>query len=84
MSLTNATSPSLAYPEMLYSNAYNDRKNNFNNGNQSLPGVSEEQATFYRPNDPAPTAQDINKPDAPFAQPGQVVQIVPETENDDE
>lgn len=74
----------LAYPEMIHTNAYQDRKANFTTGNQSLPGASEEQAVSYRPNDPAPTEKAVNKKDAPFAQPGQVIKPVVETEDDSE
>lgn len=68
-------SSGLAYPEMTHTNAYNDRKDNYNNGNQMLPGVSEEQDVTYRPKNPSPTANEVKRPDKPFAQPGQ--KIVP-------
>lgn len=71
----------LAYPEMVHTNAYRDRKDNYVNGNQSLPGVSEEQDVSYRPSGPAPTDKDLQKPDKPFAQPGQ--KIVPLKKDED-
>jgi hypothetical protein len=66
----------VAYPEMLHTNAYQDRKANYNTGNQSLPGASEEQNTIYRPTNPAPSNADINRQDKPFAQPGQVIKPI--------
>lgn len=60
----------LAYSEMLHTSAYEDRADNFNNGNKILPGISEEQSVVYRPNGPQPTDSDIYKGDRPFAQPG--------------
>lgn len=74
----------LAYPEMIHTNAYNDRKESFNNGNTSLPGVSEEQAVSYRPNQTAPTSAEINRSDKPFAQPGQKIIPVKKNEEDNE
>lgn len=65
----------LAYPEMTHTSAYNDRLDSFNNGNKSLPGISEEQDVTYRPNGPAPSAADVARSDKPFAQPG--TKIVP-------
>ena len=63
----------VVYSEMLHTNAYQDRRDNHNNGNQILPGVSEEQDTTYRPNHPWPSESEINRKDRPFAQPGQVI-----------
>lgn len=70
--LTSATKD-LIYSEMIHTSAYQDRADNFNNGNQVLPGVSEEQDTSYRPSHPWPTQAAIDKKDSPFAQPGQVI-----------
>jgi hypothetical protein len=78
------SSNSVAYAEMIHTNAYQDRKANFNTGNQSLPGVSEDQDTSYRPTNPAPTLAEINRNDRPFAQPGQVIKPIQETEDDSE
>lgn len=72
----------LSYAEMTHTRGYQDRKDNFNNGNKILPGISEEQNTTYRPNNPFPTEEEINKKDAPFAQPGQ--RIRPVKDEDDE
>lgn len=72
-----------AYAEMLHTNAYNDRAANYNKGSQSLPGVSEEQDVSYRPAGPAPTQSQVNRPDKPFAQPGQTI-TPPPTGDDDE
>lgn len=68
-----AVSDELAYSEMIHTNAYKDRESNFNNGDKTLPGVSEEQSTTYRPDNPSPAASEISKKDAPFAQPGTVI-----------
>lgn len=78
------TRTGVAYPEMLHTSGYQDRKANYNTGNQSLPGVSEDQGTSYRPTGPGPTLAEINKNDRPFAQPGQVIKPVKETEDDSE
>lgn len=77
------TRTGVAYPEMLHTSGYQDRKDNFNNGNQSLPGVSEEQDVSYRVGRTAPSQAEINKKDAPFAQPGQVIKPIKETESDE-
>lgn len=69
--LTN--SQGIVYSEMLHTRAYQDRLDNFNNGNEVLPGASEEQDTSYRPDHPWPSQAEINQKDAPFLQPGQVV-----------
>lgn len=66
----------LAYPEMINTNAYKDRANNFNNGDQSLPGISEEQSKVGRPST-APTLSEINKTNDKFSQPGQTLTPIP-------
>lgn len=72
----------LAYPEMIHTNAYRDRKDNYENGNQSLPGISEEQDIIGRAsNGVAPSQQEINKPDKPYIQPGQ--KIIPLKKDED-
>lgn len=65
----SVSTSNLAYPEMTHTNAYNERKYNYENGDKHLPGVSEEQDAS-RPGGPAPTSAEINKADAPFIQPG--------------
>lgn len=70
----------LAYPEMVHTVAYQDRKDNFNNGDQSLPGISEEQDVVYRPSNTAPTSKEINAKDQPFAQPGEVVKPIKDSD----
>jgi len=62
----------LAYPEMINTNAYRDRASNFNNGDKSLPGISEEQSVVDR-SGTVPTQQNIDRANAPFAQPGQTL-----------
>lgn len=69
----NTASTGPAYAEMVHTNAYRDRLANFNDLDQAFPGIAEEQDVSYRPTNPAPTTSDINRPDAPFAQPGQVI-----------
>lgn len=78
------TRTGVAYPEMLHTSGYQDRKANYNTGNQSLPGISEEQDVIYRPTNPSPSKSEINKQDKPFAQPGQIIKPIPETEDDSE
>lgn len=60
------------YPEMTHTRGYQDRKANYDL-DKVLPGVSEEQAVWYRQNRTAPTKAEINKNDKPFVQPGQTV-----------
>jgi hypothetical protein len=71
----STTNTGIAYPEMVYTNAYNDRKNDYNNIDQNMPGVSEDQDVSYRLNNPSPTANQVKRPDAPFAQPGQIIKV---------
>lgn len=54
------------YPEMTYTNAHDERDNDWAN-NKILPGVSEEQDTVYRPDD----LTGPFSPSNPFPQPGQ-------------
>lgn len=72
----------IVYSEMLHTRGYQDRADNFINGNKVLPGVSEEQDTTYRPVRPWPTAKEIDKKDAPFAQPGQVIKPVKDDDSE--
>lgn len=67
------TRSGLAYPEMVHTSGYQNRKGNYLYGNESLPGVSEEQDVSYRPKDPAPGTKDLEKKNHAFAQPGQVI-----------
>ncbi len=69
----STTNTGITYPEMIHTNAYNDRKNDYTNVEQNLPGVSEDQDVSYRLNNPAPTATKVKQRDAPFAQPGQLI-----------
>ncbi len=83
LKLSNGVSISdsaLSYSEMVHTNAYQDRKDNYENGNKSNPGVSEEQDTTKRPTNPAPTRVDIDAADKPFAQPGQVIKPIKDDE----
>lgn len=66
----------LAYPEMINTNAYKDRASNFNNGDKSLPGVSEEQSVVGRPSTAAGISE-INRANKPFSQPGQTLTPIP-------
>ena len=81
ISLSNINS-GLEYAEMIHTSAYQDRNDNYNNGNQSLPGVSEDQDVTYRPNDPSPTGRQVNAGDKPFAQPGQIIKPIKEDPNE--
>lgn len=74
----------LAYPEMTHTSAYQDRKDSFNNGNQVLPGISEEQDVTYRTENPSPTKAQVERADKPFAQPGQKVKPLKRNEEDNE
>lgn len=74
---------SLAYPEMQNTNAYNDRKKNYEKGTQILPGISEEQITSYRPKNPSPTEGQIKNSDAPFSQPGLVIKTTKVTKKNE-
>lgn len=76
----SATGPK--YAEMTHTTGYQDRKHNYQYGNKALPGVSEEQEVTYRPTTPAPTDKEVNRRDAPFAQPGQ--KILPVKDDDNE
>lgn len=69
----------LAYPEMTYPGGYEDRNNNFTYGDQSLPGISEEQDVSDRPNT-APSENDIKKKGKPFAQPGQIIKPIKDSD----
>lgn len=79
---TSDSGVDLSYSEMIHTRGYQDRKDNYSHGNQILPGVSEEQSTTYRPDSPAPTQAEIDKKDAPFAQPGAVIRSA--KDDDDE
>lgn len=70
----------LAYPEMTYTNAYNDRKDDAENGNDTHPGVSEEQDIMSRINSPSPTNDRIQRKDIPFAQPGKKIKPLKDTD----
>lgn len=70
------------YAEMQHTVAYQDRKDNYVNGDRTLPGVSEEQEVTYRPNSPVPTKKEVERKDSPFAQPGQ--KIIPIKDEDNE
>lgn len=73
-------STGLSYPEMTYTNAYGDRLDNYSNGNQTLPGVSEEQDILSREKSPAPTKDRIKRRDKAFAQPGKKIAPVKDDE----
>lgn len=64
----SSTSSLTLYDQMTNTNAYQDRKNDYNNLDQILPGASESQDTLYRtPNvDITSTTREIN---SPFPQP---------------
>jgi len=68
-------SASIAYPEMVHSRGYQNRKNDFENKEQILPGVSESQDVRYRArnNRIEPSKEEINLKDNPFVQPGVTV-----------
>jgi len=72
----------LNYPEMEHTSAYEDRRSNYETGNGTLPGISEEQDTVYRPDDPAPNKGQIDKRDQPFAQPGQTITPIEDEDNE--
>lgn len=72
----------VVYSEMTHTRGYQDRLDNFNNGNEVLPGVSEEQDTSYRPIHPWPTEKEINKKDAPFIQPGHIVKPIKDDDSE--
>jgi hypothetical protein len=76
------TSTGIAYPEMQFTNAYHDRVNDYNN-DQLMPGVSEEQDIAGRHGQIAPTTKIVNRPDAPFAQPGQIIKATTPDEDDE-
>lgn len=78
----STTNSGIEYPEMQFTNAYHDRLNDYNN-DQELPGISEEQDIISRQGNVAPTNRTINRPDAPFAQPGQVIVPTTPSENDE-
>ena len=78
------TRSGLAYPEMVNTSAYENRKNNYLYGNKTLPGASEEQDVSYRPTTPAPSQKDLNKKNHPFAQPGQVIKPRKPRKDEDE
>lgn len=80
---TQTSSTGLVYSEMTHTQGYQDRAANHDYGNKILPGVSEEQDTSYRPTNPWPTEKSVNRKDAPFLQPGQVVKR-PAKEDTDE
>jgi len=67
------TRSGLAYPEMVHTSGYQNRKSNYLYGNKALPGVSEEQDVSYRQSDPAPSKEDLEKKNNAFSQPGQVI-----------
>lgn len=81
---TSTNEKGIVYSEMTHTQGYQDRADNFNKGNQILPGVSEEQDTSYRPKNPWPTKKQIDRKDAPFAQPGQKITAPLKEDNDDE
>jgi len=76
------TSTGIEYPEMQFTNAYNDRLNDFNN-DQHMPGISEEQDISPRRGSITPTARDVDRPDAPFAQPGKIIKPTTPDEDDE-
>lgn len=76
----STTSTGIVYPEMQFTNAYHDRQNDYNN-DQILPGVSEEQDILSRQGNVSPPNAIVNRTDAPFAQPGQI--IIPNTPDED-
>lgn len=79
----STTDTGIAYPEMIHPSGYGDRKYDYNNIDQILPGISEEQDVSYRVNRTSPTASEINPSEAPFAQPGQIIKpIDPEESNE--
>lgn len=77
------TRSGLAYPEMINTSGYQDRKNDFNYGRQILPGVSDEQSIGSRPNGVAPTERDLNRKNSPFAQPGQAIKPIKRRDDSD-
>lgn len=79
----STTNTGIAYPEMINTTGYNDRKYDYSNIDQILPGVSEEQDTSYRPTNPSPTSAEVNQKNAPFAQPGQIVKPIKREESDE-
>jgi hypothetical protein len=76
------TNTGIEYPEMQFTNAYNDRINDYNN-DQHMPGISEEQDILGRHGQVAPTAAIVDRPDVPFAQPGQIIKPVTPDETDE-
>lgn len=81
--VSESTSESgLAYSEMIHTRGYQDRKDDFNNRNKVLPGVSEAQDVWYRTITPEPSEKEINKADKPFAQPGKVIKLIKDDDND--
>ena len=54
---------------MTYTNAYQDRKNDYNNLDQILPGVSESQDILSRTPNVDITNANMNSNNSPFPQP---------------
>ena len=79
---TTTSEKGLAYSEMINTNGYQDRLNNFNKGNKVLPGVSEEQDVSYRPSHPWPTENAVKRDNAPFVQPGQKVETIKDDDSE--
>jgi hypothetical protein len=79
----STTTTGITYPEMVYTSGYGDRAYDYNNIDQILPGISEDQDVSYRPTNPSPTAKDITSKGAPFAQPGQIIKPIKRDENNE-
>lgn len=77
------TETGIAYGEMVNTTGYSDRKYDYNNIDKILPGISEEQDVSYRKNRTSPSEKEVNKKDAPFAQPGQIVKPIKREEDDE-
>ncbi len=69
------TKTGIEYAEMRYTNAYNDRVNDYAN-DQHMPGISEEQDIVGRKGVIQPTSKTVNQADAPFKQPGQLIKPI--------
>lgn len=77
----------LAYPEMVHTRGYQDRDDDYEYGDQLLPGVSEEQDIRSRANNPTPgvpTLAEVQAKDRPFAQPGQVIKSNQDSDQPDD
>jgi hypothetical protein len=71
----STTDTGIAYSEMIHTRGYQDRKDDYDNMDQILPGVSEEQDIRARAKHGRvePTADEIKQADSPYAQPGSII-----------